>query len=187
MPGPWKPWKTRQRFPTAPTAPWKSHTPRFPPSHSADGFPLSSQEKQTPRPSRSSDAQGKNQTAERRPLAASASAANRPLFQAHSALERKPLFRLIARWNQFSISGSFVDWKMLSARNKAERGRRGRDLARSGTVGFGLPAAGILGQRNTRKGRQIVTAGRGLMRFALKDVPGARLKTRRLVAAGGGP
>jgi len=110
MPGPWKPWKTRQRFPTAPTAPWKSHTPRFPPSHSADGFPLSSQEKQTPRPSRSSDAQGKNQTAERRPLAASASAANRPLFQAHSALERKPLFRLIARWNQFSISGSFVDW-----------------------------------------------------------------------------
>ena len=116
MPGPWKPWKTRQRFPTAPTAPWKSHTPRFPPSHSADGFPLSSQEKQTPRPSRSSDAQGRDQTAERRPLAASASAANRPLFQAHSALERKPLFRLIARWNQFAISGSFVDWKMLPDR-----------------------------------------------------------------------
>src|SRR5438309_8566498 len=24
MPGPWKAWKTRQRFPTLPTAPWKS-------------------------------------------------------------------------------------------------------------------------------------------------------------------
>lgn len=114
MPGPWKPWKTRQRFPTASTAPWKSHTSRFPHSHSANDFSLSSKQKQTPHPSRPSDAQGKNKTAERRPLAASASAANRPLFRAHSALERKPLFRLIARWNQTLLSGSFLDWKMLS-------------------------------------------------------------------------
>jgi len=34
-------------------------------------------------------------------------------FQAHSALETNPTFRLILHWNQTSISGSFVDWKML--------------------------------------------------------------------------
>ena len=34
-------------------------------------------------------------------------------FQAHTALESNPTFRLIERWNQISISGSFLDWKML--------------------------------------------------------------------------
>src|SRR5216684_397324 len=34
-------------------------------------------------------------------------------FRAHPALESKSSFRLISRWNEFSISGSFVDWKML--------------------------------------------------------------------------
>ena len=34
-------------------------------------------------------------------------------FQAHAALESNPTFRLIARWNQNPISGSFLDWKML--------------------------------------------------------------------------
>jgi hypothetical protein len=34
-------------------------------------------------------------------------------FQAHLALESKSHFRLIPHWNQFSISGSFLDWKML--------------------------------------------------------------------------
>lgn len=33
--------------------------------------------------------------------------------QAHLALESNPGFRLMPRWNQFSISGSFPDWKML--------------------------------------------------------------------------
>jgi hypothetical protein len=41
--------------------------------------------------------------------------AQQPHFQAHPALESKSCFRLIARWNQFWISGSFVDWKMLRA------------------------------------------------------------------------
>src|SRR5216684_2609149 len=36
-----------------------------------------------------------------------------PRFQAHSALESNVDFRLIAHWNQTSISGSFLDWKML--------------------------------------------------------------------------
>jgi hypothetical protein len=36
MPGPWKTWKTRRRFPTFPTAPWKSPVARFPHSHRAD-------------------------------------------------------------------------------------------------------------------------------------------------------
>jgi hypothetical protein len=34
-------------------------------------------------------------------------------FQAHAALESNPTFRLIVRWNQNSISGSFLNWKML--------------------------------------------------------------------------
>ena len=34
-------------------------------------------------------------------------------FQAHAALESTSPFRLIPRWNQKSISGSFLDWKML--------------------------------------------------------------------------
>lgn len=34
MTGPWKPCKTKQRFYTLSTAPWKSPTTRFPHSHS---------------------------------------------------------------------------------------------------------------------------------------------------------
>ena len=42
MPGLWETWKTRRRFPTFPTAPWKSPTTRFPHSHRAgDDSPLS--------------------------------------------------------------------------------------------------------------------------------------------------
>ena len=38
MPGPWKAWKTKNRFSTLPTAPWKSRQKRasFPHSHSSD-------------------------------------------------------------------------------------------------------------------------------------------------------
>jgi hypothetical protein len=36
-----------------------------------------------------------------------------PEFQAHLALESNFVFRLIPRWNQIPISGSFLDWKML--------------------------------------------------------------------------
>ena len=35
-------------------------------------------------------------------------------FQAHPALESKSDFRLTLHWNQKSISGSFLDWKMLA-------------------------------------------------------------------------
>ena len=35
MPGPWKTWRTRLRFPKFPTAPWKSPRGRFPHSHRA--------------------------------------------------------------------------------------------------------------------------------------------------------
>ena len=46
MMGPWKPWKTKLRFPPVPTVPWKSHKPRFPHFHSAeDGSPLTNQQK----------------------------------------------------------------------------------------------------------------------------------------------
>ena len=34
-------------------------------------------------------------------------------LRAHPALERNCYFRLIPHWNRFSISGSFLDWKML--------------------------------------------------------------------------
>src|SRR5260370_866881 len=38
---------------------------------------------------------------------------HRAAVQAHLALESKSHFRLIPHWNQFPISGSFLDWKML--------------------------------------------------------------------------
>jgi len=38
----------------------------------------------------------------------------KPHFQAHLALESRPVSRLIPHWNQTSISGSLSDWKMLS-------------------------------------------------------------------------
>ena len=38
-----------------------------------------------------------------------------PTFQAHLAWESNLAFRLIPRWNQISISGSFLHWKMLPA------------------------------------------------------------------------
>ena len=52
-------------------------------------------------------------------------------LRAHPALERNCYFRLISHWNRFSISGSFLDWKMLSPEmprpGMADRsGRNGR-------------------------------------------------------------
>jgi hypothetical protein len=38
-----------------------------------------------------------------------------PEFQADPALESKVVFRLIPRWNEISISGSFLDWNMLAS------------------------------------------------------------------------
>jgi hypothetical protein len=126
MTGPWKPWKTKQRFPTAPTAPWKSPVGRFPHSHCADAGVMTSKRQQA-LPSRPADARAKKKkkTTERRPSTASSCAGARPKFQAHSALERSPAFRLIARWNQNALSGSFVDWKMLGERGKGAGGSTG--------------------------------------------------------------
>ena len=40
-------------------------------------------------------------------------ARSNPNFQAHPPLESNSGFRLISRWNQTRLSGSFLDWKML--------------------------------------------------------------------------
>src|SRR2546428_6734008 len=123
-------------FPLFPRAPWESRQgqARFPHSHSAgdegDGKvenqkqvshfptapnPLSRNQKTKPcgglrPPPEASPPFGRRLLAgkmnERRHRAAA-------VFQAHPALESTSRFRLIAHWNQFLISGSFVDWKML--------------------------------------------------------------------------
>jgi hypothetical protein len=135
MPGLWEAWKAKGRLPTLPTSPleisptageiptfptsagkacWKSGKPKA-------GFPLSH------RPESSFSKQKKNGGGLRPPSAKRAPFGHRLLrgkinerrhraaatFQAHPALESKRRFRLIAHWNQFWISGSFVDWKML--------------------------------------------------------------------------
>jgi hypothetical protein len=51
---------------------------------------------------------------ERRTTPAENHRLHKPEFQAHLALESNSDFRLIPRWNQIPISGSFLDWKMLS-------------------------------------------------------------------------
>ena len=47
-----------------------------------------------------------------------------PEFQAHLALESNSDFRLIPRWNQIPISGSFLDWKMLTRIKKIPGSKR---------------------------------------------------------------
>src|ERR1700682_78084 len=110
MTGPWKEWKTKPRFPTLPTVPWKSGQPRqistFPPPRLAPHGKVENQTQvfhfPTQRKRRrllfSSPQKSKKQ--ERK------SAAMRPphpdLFQDHLVLESNP------------VSGSSLDWKMLS-------------------------------------------------------------------------
>ena len=48
------------------------------------------------------------------------------LLQAHRLLESTCPFRLISLWNQFLISGSFLDWKMLRPTNRAAPGTKYR-------------------------------------------------------------
>src|ERR1700682_3642276 len=109
MTGPWKEWKTKPRFPTLPTVPWKSGQPRqistFPPPRLAPHGKVENQTQvfhfPTQRKRRrllfSSPQKSKKQ--ERK------SAAMRPphpdLFQDHLVLESNP------------VSGSSLDWKML--------------------------------------------------------------------------
>jgi hypothetical protein len=54
-------------------------------------------------------------TAQNPKKGASADVPTHPDFQARLALEWISRFRLISHWNQSSISGSFLDWKMLTA------------------------------------------------------------------------
>src|SRR5206468_2374685 len=57
--GPWKPWKTKSRFPTVSTAPWKSlgGIPTFPPLRRFL-FPFHEQKQESPRPQADAGPQG---------------------------------------------------------------------------------------------------------------------------------
>jgi hypothetical protein len=97
-------------FPTAAPHPWKSPKTRFPHSHSAGyGFtyPNHKDKSQT-------CALRAPRLAEIRERRNARSSDHRSLkFQAHPALESRSEFRLTLHWNEKSISGSFLDWKML--------------------------------------------------------------------------
>jgi hypothetical protein len=128
MPGPWKPWKTKRRFSTVPTAPWKSHTPRFPHSHSADDESVSSEPKTK---TQRAVEKWKSQTAgfplSHRPEAAPAILTRTPIMvrsplpelgDTHPAKRKEQhsqpgwatccghTFRLIPHWNPRRVSGS---------------------------------------------------------------------------------
>ena len=139
MPGLWKAWKAESRLPTLSTIPlgisprageiptfpqrrrprrmekWKtkSRFPTFPPPRI---FALSNQKTKPsgglrPPPPRRHPPSGPDLSQAR---STKGDIAQQPHFQARPVLESKGRFRLIAHWNQFSISGSFMDWKMLS-------------------------------------------------------------------------
>src|ERR1700680_5299961 len=118
MPGRGRRWKTLVspygeskldiEFPTVVHRPGKSPAARFPHSHSADDL-------FHPKP----------KTTRLAPFGRSPNpfmkggfippppSRKPPNFQAHPALESKAGFRLTPHWNPTSISGSFLDWKML--------------------------------------------------------------------------
>ena len=131
MPGLWKAWKAKSRLPTLSTSPleisptpgeiptfpqrrrrrrWKSGKPKagFPLSHRPEdilGKPTKSQGGRASPCARQTLSTTTKGDLSRQP--------GRRHFQAHAALESNCRFRLMAYWNQFSISGSFVDWNML--------------------------------------------------------------------------
>src|SRR5882724_8507096 len=103
MPGPWKPWKTKLRFPPVPTAPWKSPKTRFPHSHSTDDGSYIFRLQTTLAPFRR--------------LPSKARIKRKEPFAAARPVSRRPsTFGLIPRWNQSPVSGSSLDWKMLDGR-----------------------------------------------------------------------
>jgi hypothetical protein len=137
MPGRWKAWKTKSRFSTLPTVPWKSRQKqaRFPHFHSsgdeADGkvenqkqvfhFPTAfffslKEEKQEPGGLRAPPGLRRKQTRlyqNERSKFHPSTGVHVVHFQVHRPLETKPHFRLILCWKQTQISGSSLDWKML--------------------------------------------------------------------------
>ena len=101
MTGRWKPWKTKLRFPTVPTVPWKSHKPRFPHFHNAGDGSLSLPTKQPRCALRALAQQLIKELPQNRTLCrasprsgSSRTGINFP-FRAHSALESLLTFRLI--------------------------------------------------------------------------------------------
>src|SRR2546426_9646989 len=109
MPGPWKEWKTKPRFPTLPIVPWKSRKHReistFPPPRLAPHGKVENQKtvshfptRYTRRRLRFPSVQNPNPKKGSRPL---------------RGLLILPTFRIILYWNQDPVSGSFLDWKML--------------------------------------------------------------------------
>src|SRR5690348_7167799 len=110
MPGPWKEWKTKPRYSTLPTVPWKSRIHReistFPPPRlpahgklenqkTVSHFPMRWKRRRLRFPSLLNP----NPKKGRRPL---------------RSLLTLPTFRIILYWNQNPVSGSFLDWKMLT-------------------------------------------------------------------------
>ncbi len=131
MPGLWKAWKAKDRLPTLPTSPLEispqsrrdSHIPTAPAKpqgkvenqNQVSHFPLRlcdyDHELCRSKPAAgASPRRLKTQFNERSPQLPDTKSLK---FRAHPALESKAVFRLISYWNQFSISGSFLDWKML--------------------------------------------------------------------------
>ena len=115
MTGRWKAWKTTNRFPPLPTAPWKSRKdgeiPTFPPPGVAPRGRVENQRAVFHSPPRSS---------RRRRLAPPKSKTKpsgvppeRQEKGRHYPLVRRCLFSIILHWKRKSISVSFFDWKML--------------------------------------------------------------------------
>src|SRR6266446_572581 len=115
MPGPWKEWKTKPRFPTLPTVPWKSRLhreiPTFPPPRLALRGKLENHKPVSHFPS------PRQRRRLRSPSPHPKKKGSRPL----RGLLALPTLRIILYWNQDLVSGSFLDWKMLSGLSAPER------------------------------------------------------------------
>src|SRR5713226_4226912 len=122
--GPWKAWKTKLRFPTLSTALGNRkqrdfHIPTAPTTASS----LSQQNQKTKPPAR----------ALRALAALELPSSKGGVTPQHEAWNQRFGFRLISRWNQNPVSGSFLDWKMLPfvrrvrcVRRTARKRARGR-------------------------------------------------------------
>ena len=145
MTGRRKAWKTKGRFPTLPTAPWKSRPgreiPTFPQlGRAADGkvenrkqvshFPMRGPRRRT---RLTSPAQQPTKGDITRTHLATLALSS---FQAHRPLETKAAFRLILCWKQNQISGSFLDWKMLQAPSAKSGGWPLRSCSQSAEEGI---------------------------------------------------
>ena len=129
MPGLWKAWKAKSRLPPLSTSPLgisprAGEIPTFPQRRRRrrmEKWKTKSRFSTFPPPRILALSNQTTKPGGARPSGADLSQvrstkgdiAQQPHSQAHPVLESKSRFRLIAHWNQFSISGSFLDWKML--------------------------------------------------------------------------